>query len=217
MSDWLGALAASPDAEVLPADSAPAWLARLADGGGSGFCAAPLFSPEAAAVAVEAEPEPAPPEPDPLAEATARAFADGAAQGRAAAQAEAAALAERQRALRLNFRSLDEAASAVLAEDLAATVLALCEGVLGEAARDPVGLRARAEAAAKRIGGAPDRLTLHLHPDDIALIDDSARGGMRIVPDPALAPGSVMIEGPEGTASDGPAEWRRALAAMVRG
>lgn len=225
MSDWLGALTASAgaEAEASPADGvAPAWLSRLAGGTGSGFCEAALFGQEPAAPPVsktqsEPEPEPAPPAPDPLAETAARAFAEGMAQGRAEAQAENAALAQRHRALRLNFRSLDEAASAVLAEDLADTVLALCEAVLGEAARDPAGLRTRAEAAARRIGAAPDGLVLHLHPDDTALIDEGALSAMRIVADASLAPGSVMIEGPEGTASDGPAEWRRALAAMVRG
>ena len=56
--------------------------------------------------------------------------------GRAAAEAESEALGRRQRALRLAFRAFDEAALEVLAADLAATVETLCEGVLGEAARD---------------------------------------------------------------------------------
>ena len=114
-------------------------------------------------------------------------------------------------------RAFDEAALEVLAADLAATVETLCEGVLGEAARDPAGLRARCEAAARRIGGAADALVLHLHPDDIALLEDGVLGPMRLVPDAALEPGSVMIEGPEGSVADGPSEWRRAIAAAVRG
>lgn len=221
LSDWLGTLAASAQGDAItPGDTAPGWLALLADAGGAQFREAPLFGasdPGSSAPQPPPAPEPAAPEPDPLAEAAERAFADGVAAGRAAAEAEGEALMRRQRALRLNFRTLDEAASAVLADDLAATVLALCEGVLGEAARDPAGLRARAAAAARRIGGAPDRLALHLHPDDVALVDAETIAAMRVVPDPGLEPGSVMIEGPDGTVTDGPAEWRRALAAMVRG
>lgn len=208
--------AALPKADADSAE-APGWLARLGEGGD--FREAPLF-----AVPEEPAPPPAPPPPepgdaapDPHAQALARAHADGVAAGRAAAQAEAEALGRRQRALRLTFRALDEAAREVLAADLAATVEALCERVLGAAARDPAGLRERCAAAARRIGGAAEALVLHLHPDDIALVDEAALGAMRLAPDPALEPGSVMIAGPDGSVADGPAEWRRAIAAAVRG
>jgi flagellar assembly protein FliH len=216
-SDWVGALAAAPDPDTAE-EAAPGWLAQL--GEEAGFREAPLFAPP--------EP-PAPPpvpagdngdgddEPDPHAEALAQAYADGLAAGRATAEATSEALGRRQRALRLTFRALDEAAMEVLADDLAATVETLCAGVLGEAARDAAGLRARCEAAARRIGGAAEALVLHLHPDDIGLLEEGAHGPMRLVPDPALEPGSVMIEGPEGAVADGPAEWRRAIAAAVRG
>jgi flagellar assembly protein FliH len=206
-----------------PEVAAPGWLALLgeAEDEAARFREAPLFgaakAEEAASPLPEPEPEPEPPAPDPLAEARARAYADGLAAGRAAAEAASEARSARQRALRLNFRAFDEAASSVLADDLAATVQTLCEGVLGEAALDPVGLRARCEAAARRIGGAGDALVLHLHPDDIALLDEGALAAMRIAPDPALERGSVVIEGPEGSVADGPAEWRRAIAAAVRG
>lgn len=222
MSDWLGALAAEPEVEAADAEegvAGPGWLARL--GEGEGFREAPLFgAPEEPA---SPPPEPGPdvpepePEPDPHAEAVARAYADGLAAGRAAAETEGAALERRQRALRLTFRALDAAALEALADDLAATVETLCAVVLGEAALDPAGLRERCEAAARRIGGAPETLVLHLHPDDIALVEEGALGPMRIAPDPALEPGSVVIAGPEGSVADGPAEWRRAIAAAVRG
>ncbi len=215
LSDWLGAFAAEPEPDLLDEDAGPGWLAQL--GESAGFREAPLFgAPE--------EPAPPPPEPasdappsDPHAEALARAYADGIAAGRAAAEAEGEALGRRQRTLRLTFRTLDEAALEVLAEDLAATVETLCAGVLGEAARAPEGLRERCKAAARRIGGAADTLVLHLHPEDIGLIDAGALAAMRLAPDPALEPGSVVIAGPDGSVADGPAEWRRAIAAAVRG
>jgi flagellar assembly protein FliH len=222
LSDWLGAFAAEPDVDAAAAEegvAGPGWLALLgrdADGG-EGFREAPLFG-------APGEPAPPPPgagadapPPDPHTEALARAYADGLAAGRAAAEAEGKARGERQRALRLTFRALDALALEALAADLAATVEMLCAGVLGEAARAPEGLRERCEAAARRIGGAPDSLVLHLHPGDIALIDEGALAAMRLAPDPALEPGSVVIAGPEGSVADGPAEWRRAIAAAVRG
>ena len=105
----------------------------------------------------------------------------------------------------------------MLVEDLAATVTALCDSVLGEAARDRDALMIRCREAARRIGGAAEILALHLHPDDIALLGEEALAGWRLVPDPALEAGSVVVEGPDGSVSDGPAEWRRAIAAAVRG
>ena len=212
-SDWVGAFAPAPEPDTAEA-GAPGWLALMGAGEGADFREAALFG-------VPEEPAPPPPvpegeEPDPHAGALARAYADGLAAGRAAAEAEGTARAARQRALRLNFRALDEAAMDVLADDLAATVLHLCEGVLGEAARDPDALRKRCIAAARRIGGAADALVLHLHPDDIALLGEEALAAMALMPDPALEPGSVVIEGAEGTISDGPAEWRRAIAAALR-
>jgi flagellar assembly protein FliH len=204
--EWLGELAALPLADV-SSEGAPDWLAVL--GGPEPFREALPFG----------EPEPAPvtpPAPDPHVEALKRARAEGEAAGRAAAAAEAADSAARQRALRLNFRSLDEAALAVLAEDLAATVMALAEGVLGEAAIDRAGLIARCHAAARRIGGAAEALALHLHPEDIDLIGPEALAGWRVVPDAGVTRGALRIEGPEGAVSDGPEEWRRAIAAAVR-
>lgn len=209
LSDWMTALA-----QPAAAADGPDWLALL--GPGAGFREASPFGepqPEMPAPA----PEPAPVEADPHAEAIARAYATGEAAGRAAAVAEAEDRAARQRALRLNFRALDEAATGVLADDLAATVLALCEGALAEAAIDRAGLLARCHTAARRIGGAADALTLHLHPDDIALLGDEALAGWQVMPDAALERGSVVIEGAEGYVADGPAEWRRAIAAAVQG
>lgn len=201
--------------------AAPGWLALLDSA--QGFTDALPFAGKTAQAPepeVQIPPDPEPvkePQADPWEAALASAFADGEAAGRAAAEAEVEARLARQRALRLAFRALDEAALGVLADDLAATVSALCEGVLGEAARNPENLLARCRSAARRIGGAADTLALHLHPDDMKLIEPDALAGWRVVGDAALEPGSVVIEGPDGAVCDGPAEWRRAIAAAVRG
>jgi flagellar assembly protein FliH len=214
-SEWWGALATpAPAPESAPAELG--WLALLEPEGG--FRAAlPFGAPEAEpGPEPAAEPEPAD-TPDPHAEALARAYADGLAAGRAAAEAEGEALGRHQRALRLSFHALDETALGVLADDLAATVLTLCDGVLGEAAREPEGLRERCEAAARRIGGAADTLVLHLHPEDIAMMEKGALAAWRLAPDAGLERGSLRIASPDGTITDGPAEWRRAIAAGLRG
>jgi flagellar assembly protein FliH len=200
--------------------AAPRWFEALERP--RGFCAGAPFAGRAAALADPA-PEPATPPPAPdataggqIADAEARAFAEGEAAGRAAAEAEAREAIAHARALRLNFRALDEAARGVLAAELAATVEALCAHVLGEYARDPAALTARCEAAAARLGGGWQGAVLHLHPDDAASLPPGALTGWQIATDPALERGALVIEGPDGAVRDTPADWRRALAEAVR-
>jgi flagellar assembly protein FliH len=208
-SDWLGLVA-----EPMGAPS-PHWLALLGEPGD--FREALVFGEPALEDTAPAPSPQSEPEADPAADALARAYAEGEAAGRAAAEAEAEVHASRQRALRLAFRSLDEVAGQVLADDLAATVMALCDAVLAECAIDRDALLERCHAAAMRIGGAADALILHLHPDDAAMLGADALAGWQVKPDPALERGSVLIEGADGVVSDGPAEWRRAIAGAVRG
>lgn len=212
MSEWIGQLAAEAGGKAA-ADGA-GWLALL--GPGEAFREALPFGTPAPALPTTPA---APPEPecDPHAEALAQAYAEGEAAGRAAATAEAEERAARQRTLRLTFNALDQAALGVLAEDLAATVMALAEGVLGEVAVDRDGLLARCHVAARRIGGAAESLALHLHPEDIAMIGPEGLAGWRVMPDPAMARGALRIESPDGAVSEGPEEWRRAIAAAVQG
>lgn len=208
-SDWFS---------VVAEPSLPGWVALI--GEPAGFCEAFAFASvesEATAPAPAPAPESGVPDSDPGAEALAQAYAQGEAAGRAAAAAEAETRAGHQRALRLAFRALDEAALGVLADDLAATVAALCERTLAGSAIDREGLLARCQSAAQRIGGAADALVLQLHPDDLALIGPEALAGWRIAPDPACERGTVRIECADGAVSDGPAEWRRAIAAALRG
>jgi flagellar assembly protein FliH len=207
-SDWLGALAA-------PEPVLPPWLMRMSEGEGAGFRAAlPFGASDVEAPPPAPDPPPAAdPAPDPLA----LAYAEGEAAGRAAAAAEIEAHAVAQRAMRLTFRALDEAAMSVLTDELAATVMALCNQVLAGFAVNREALLARCQAAAARIGGAAEALVLHLHPDDIAVLGEAALATWRLVPDTGLERGSVTVEGPDGAVSDGPAEWRRAIAAALRG
>lgn len=212
-SEWVGAFGAL--AEAAPAQ--PGWLALLGEAGD--FREALPFGevPPPAPPAPPAQPEP-PPEPDPAPEdMRALAYAEGEAAGRAAALAEAAQDAARQRALRLAFRQLDEAAMDVLAGELAETVIALCDGVLAAHAADRAALLERCRTAARRIGGAPAGLRLHLHPGDIAALGAEALAEWAVIADSAIEPGALLLEGQDGALRDGPADWRRAIAAAVRG
>jgi flagellar assembly protein FliH len=220
-SDWLAALAAPPPTAPAAA-GAPRWFEALGHprgfDGGVPFGRRPALG-EAPAVPADPQPVPAAPDaclPDTLAAAEARAFAQGEAAGRAAASAEAAREAGYARALRLNFRALDEAALGVLADELAATVTGLCAAVLGDYATDGAALAARCEAAAARLGAGWAGAVLHLHPDDLANLPAGALAGWPITSDPALERGALVIEGPDGAVRDTPADWRRALAEAVR-
>jgi len=219
-SDWITALAAAPPPDA-GGETRPAWLAQLETDQPfctlSAFAQPPTLGAPNIVPAQSGEGDRDGDDKPAMADALARAFAEGEAAGRAAAEADEAARSTRQRALRLRFAALDEAALAVLADDLAATVVALCDAALGEHAIAPAALTARCHAAAQRIGGAAGALALHLHPDDLALLDDGAIPGWQVRVDPALERGSVVVEGPDGVVSDGPADWRRAIAAAVRG
>jgi flagellar assembly protein FliH len=209
-SDWLGALA---DGGAPP----PGWLALLGEAQDFREMLPGVVEAEQPP-ASEAMAERAPaPVADPAPDVLAQAYADGEAAGRAAALAEAEHHAARQRALRLAFRNLDEAASAALAADLAETVIALCDGVLGAHATDREALIARCHAAAQRIGGAPAALRLHLNPADLDSLGPDALDGWTVIADSTIAPGGLLLEGPDGTLRDGPEDWRRAIAAAVRG
>ena len=225
-SDWLSLLAAPPP-DALPlapsAGTSPRWFEGVGQPGG--------FRP-GLPLARSGEEEPAPPpaaSPDPVPAddappvapaaakaAEARAFAEGEAAGRAAAEAAAREAIAHARALRLNFRALDEAALGVLAQELAATVEALCADVLGDYAVDSAALARRCEAAAARLGSGWAGAVLHLHPDDAASLPDGALAGWNIAADPALERGALVIAGPDGAVRDTPADWRRSLAESLR-
>ncbi|MDJ0642336.1 MAG: FliH/SctL family protein [Erythrobacter sp.] len=150
-------------------------------------------------------------------DAVARAYAEGETVGREAANAEAQVELDRQRRLRLAFRTLDQAAMDSLAGELSATVIELCEQVLKTSAIDREGLLDRCNRAARRIGSAASQTSLHLHPDDLDLIGQEALADWKVQIDSAMPRGSLALEGPDGSVRDGPAEWRRAIAEAIRG
>ena len=129
-----------------------------------------------------------------IAEATATAYADGEAAGRAASVAAAARTAN----------AVEAAVGQVLAElaaqrgeatrlqlDVAAK---LAEAVLGRVAPDDARtVLARVESAMALLDD-PD-LTLHLHPDDHAVLGERAIPGVTLQADPGVAAGDARIVG----------------------
>lgn len=170
--------------------------------------------------ALRPAPPPAPrpdPEPDPIAEAYAR----GEAAGRQAAQVEHKALSEQKIAIRHSLRALDQAAMDALANDLAQTVIALCSASLADFVPEPATLANRCHKAAQRLGSGAGvhmgEARLYLHPDDLALIDTASLEGWHIVGDPTAERGGLRIETKDGSVSDRPADWRRAIATAIKG
>ncbi len=201
------------DQLAAPERSQPQWIAALS--GRDGFQPGSPFASAPMATLVDSAPEASVEQPEQ--NALALAFAEGEAAGRAAAEAEAKAERDRQRDIRLTFRAFDQAALDSLASELSDTVIALCEQVLEASAVDREGLIERCQWAARRIGSGPGQSTLHLHPDDIAMLGKDALADWEVQADPAQLRGSLLLEGPDGAVRDGPAEWRRAIAEAVRG
>ncbi|BDI60109.1 FliH/SctL family protein [Qipengyuania nanhaisediminis] len=145
------------------------------------------------------------------------AFERGRAEGQALAEAELRDALERQRRLRLNFNTLDQAAMDSLAAELAATVTALCGEVITDYKPEPAALEKRCKAAAARLGEGAAKCALHLHPADLDQLDSALTESWRVVPDETIERGALRFEGADGAVSDGPAEWRRAIAAAIAG
>ncbi len=213
-SDWMGAIQTT---NAAPTQMPAAWMGVSFER--SGFVEGlPLMRP----ALPKPDHEDSMPEfkelaPEDEPDALDMAFAQGEAAGRAAAQAEFDEERENQRALRLNFRNLDAAAMDALAKELAETVIALCSQALVEFTTDAPSLAKRCEAAAHLLGSAAQDAALHLHPNDIELLDPDWAKGWRIVPDESLARAGLRFESKNASVSDCAEDWNRAIAAALRG
>jgi flagellar assembly protein FliH len=118
--------------------------------------------------------------------------------------AEQAFEAERSRLATLvaSFEALQGEPSEELALLIAETVHGLVRLIAGEAAVDPELLVARARSAAAIVAEANGARTLHLHPEDIPLLDVAALP-LVVIPDSGLERGSVRVEDSAGWVEDG--------------
>lgn len=140
--------------------------------------------------------------------------------GRQAGLAEAQAEFEIERAARSKLASrieaLDQAASKALQARLADLVGGICEAVLDRQAVDPALLQARCEDAAKALKLPLDRITLHLHPQDAAMLDADFLAAWQVEEDRECERGTIRLEGDEKIIRDGPQDWHRAIAEAIR-
>jgi len=215
--------------ELLPGEGAkhapqPAWITALGvheKQAQRGFCDASPFEMQGESPHPTAAPQPEPAakadnQTLPEDEAYMRGFADGHAEAKRAGDATLAGERERLRDLRLAFRALDTAGRDALIEDLNATVLTLCQSVLGEYALDRDALKKRCDQAAKRLGAGPQGLTLYLNPATRAALDTQALVSWDTKDDPALDLGALRLTSADGAVRDGPEEWMRAISETLQ-
>jgi len=225
-SDWIEALKSD---EALATATLPAWADAFGQGREDGFVEGFPFAGRAAREAAAEEHETASvcaapdtassaePDADPVADAFERGFATGREQAREELEAEYEAKLSAARQLRLAFQDLDQAAMDELALSLAETVVSLCAETIADYVPDPERLHARCESAAARLGSAASACALHLHPDDLTLLDTDLLARWETKADPSVERGGLLFEGPDGSIADGPVEWRRAIAAAICG
>ena len=217
-SDWIIALAEDGrEAEGPNEGTTTGWMQALLSPGG--FVEGAPFEPSdplpqpSIQEPDEAQPPAAPPAPDPIEEAEAR----GELAGRKAGDAHWQAKIEDLRKMRLAFQALDQAAMDSFAEELAETVVALCAAAIADFTADPESIAERCKTAVARLGSAASECKLHLHPEDLALIDQTSLEAWEVIADPSVERSGLRFEGPDGSISDTARDWRRAISAAIKG
>lgn len=143
------------------------------------------------------------PEVDLVEEARMEAFTLGFDEGcRITAEANAADADARAR-LAEALELLAPAPSGMLSTMLSATVVRLVEQIVGEVEIDLERLVDRCDTVAAFIESNQDRSALHLHPDDVALLEGETIG-VPMVADKSMHRGCVRLETADGWVEDGP-------------
>ena len=183
-------------------DVAPVTVAgfRPAEGGFRSLYTAPAGQLTAAmrGAVVEVEPE-----IDLVEEARMEAFTLGFDEGcRVTAEANSADTDARAR-LAEALDLLAPAPSGMLSTMLYATVVRLVEQIVGEVEIDLERLVDRCDTVAAFIESNQDKSALHLHPDDVALLEGETIG-VPMVADKSMQRGCVRLETADGWVEDGP-------------
>jgi len=153
-------------------------------------------------VVEEIAPEPVDPiDPD---EVAIGAFARGYEEGCRAMEAEFAIERAAMQRLIAAAEALQPEPPAALAALIAETVGRLVRQIVGEAPVDRELLLARAEAAAALVVDETRPVRMRLCANDCRLLADAGLE-LDLVPDPLLAPGTILIETNDGWIEDGPA------------
>lgn len=140
---------------------------------------------------------------DPVEQAKAEAFAQGFDEGMRVAIEGFSADEETKARLALALEQIAPAANGALSSLLSAAVLRLVTQIVGEVSVDAGLLARRVEGVCRFIEEGQSRNSLHLHPDDIAMLGPRDFG-FPLTPDESLSRGSVRLETAEGWIEDGP-------------
>lgn len=152
---------------------------------------------------------------DPVAEAHERGYAEGLAAGLLQNGAEVARdklLVESMIAGLSGGTYLDRDR---LARQLRQTVLSLVTGIVGDIGVSGDLLAARIEAATDLLADANESALLHLHPDDVPLVEGKLPKSVFAAGDAKVARGSFVIESASTIVEDGPELWLEQLAAAI--
>ena len=152
--------------------------------------------------------------PDPIEQARADAFAEGFDAGMRIAHENLASDEEVRTRLGHALDQLVPAANGALSSLLSAAVIRLVTQIVGETPIDADLLARRVEAVAAFIDDSQSRSSLHLNPEDIALLDGREIGFV-LTPDSDVARGGVRLETADGWIEDGPDVQISRLKAML--
>ena len=140
---------------------------------------------------------------DLIEQARMEAFAQGFDEGCRVVGDAAAVDAEARARLAEALELLSPAPSGMLSTMLSATVVRLVEQIVGEVEIDIERLVQRCDTVAAFIEDNDDKGALHLHPEDVAMLEGEAIG-LKLVGDPAMHRGCVRLETADGWVEDGP-------------
>ena len=184
-------------------DFAPVAVAGFRPASDGGFRSLYPAPPAAQSATVRAAMAEAPVEEDLMEQARMEAFTMGFDEGcRVTAQSTAQEAETRQR-LTDALEMLAPAPSGMLSTMLSATVVRLVEQIVGEVEIDIDRLVQRCDTVAAFIESNQDKSALHLHPDDVALLEGEAIG-VPMIADKAMHRGCVRLETADGWVEDGP-------------
>ncbi len=189
------------DSDVAVASVPVAGVSRIESGGFRSLYTAPPGAQTHAmrmAAHVDAEPE-----GDPLEQARIEAFAQGFEEGCRVTEESMVADAEARNRLAEALEMLTPAPSGTLATMLSATVIRLVTQIVGEVEIDAELLQQRCETIAGFIDENEGKSALHLHPDDMPLVE-SSRVGVKLVADASMSRGCVRLDTADGWVEDGP-------------
>ncbi|SCW76696.1 flagellar assembly protein FliH [Sphingobium faniae] len=140
---------------------------------------------------------------DPLEQARIEAFAQGFDEGCRVTKEGMASDAEARNRLAEALEMLTPAPSGTLATMLSAAVIRLVTQIVGEVAIDADLLQQRCAGIAAFIDENEGKSALHLHPDDLPLVEGS-QVGVKLVADASMGRGCVRLDTADGWVEDGP-------------